>query len=242
MDDLTDYNPLTSPPVLAQPLQGPQVQAPAPGYLSPEPAAVTLTPAQIRDQVLARIQSGESPDYNTIYGGQKFSSYADHPRIDVPILDSNGRPTGKTSSAAGAFQFLGSTWDQQKQKLGLKDFSPPNQRLAAWDLAQTQYKKQTGRALLDDGATGKIDYSALGGTWSSLVKGGGSRAAPAGGSSGANSSVIDSTSGDGGSSGSGIDPQLARNLQTLRMMQMLAPQHQFIPVQYDPWHLAPKVQ
>jgi muramidase (phage lysozyme) len=65
--------------------------------------------------------------YNTIFGGSKFSSFADHPRRDIPY--------GNTSSdAAGRYQFLSTTW----RGLGLPDFSPRNQDIGATMLARNK--------------------------------------------------------------------------------------------------------
>lgn len=62
--------------------------------------------------------------YRRLYGGQLFSGYADHPRIKVTA--------GKyTSTAAGAYQFLSSTWDETRRVMGLTDFSPASQDMAA---------------------------------------------------------------------------------------------------------------
>lgn len=122
--------------------------------------------------LLDTIAGTESPDYNTMYGGKKFDSYAAHPGVAVPI--SSGPNAGRTSSAAGRYQFLGSTWNSQAQKLGLKDFSPENQDLAAWDLAATTYKAKTGRDLTadlnDPNQAGGIGQ-ALSGVWTSLPGG-----------------------------------------------------------------------
>lgn len=130
----------------------------------------SLSPSQ--RALLDTIAGTESPDYNTIYGGKKFDSYAAHPGIAVPI--GSGPNAGKTSSAAGRYQFLGSTWNSQAQKLGLKDFSPENQDLAAWDLAATTYKAKTGRDLTadlnDPNQAGGIGQ-ALSGVWTSLPGG-----------------------------------------------------------------------
>lgn len=130
----------------------------------------SLSPAQ--RALLDTIAGTESPDYNTIYGGKKFDSYAAHPGIAVPIA--SGPNAGKTSSAAGRYQFLGSTWNQQAAKLGLKDFSPENQDLAAWDLAATTYRAKTGRDLTadlsDPNQAGGIGQ-ALSGIWTSLPGG-----------------------------------------------------------------------
>jgi len=112
--------------------------------------------------------------YDVRYGGKQFQGYADHPRIDEPIT--SGPDVGKTSSAAGRYQFIGSTWDQQAKKLGLTDFSPKSQDAAAWDLAQTEYKAKTGRDLLttlrsgDQAAISDVPRQ-LSGQWSSLPGG-----------------------------------------------------------------------
>ena len=69
----------------------------------------------------------------------------------------------KKSTAAGAFQFIESTWNDAAQALGLKDFSPRSQQLAAlWLMSRS--------GSLDDVAKG--DYSAAIGkdnkVWASL--------------------------------------------------------------------------
>lgn len=75
---------------------------------------------------LIRTGEGTKGDigYRTIFGGQKFSSFADHPRVFVPF-------GATTSSAAGAYQILGRTWDEMASKYDLQDFSPANQDIAA---------------------------------------------------------------------------------------------------------------
>ena len=98
--------------------------------------------------LLDTIASSESNSYSIIYGGKSFSSFADHPRIAVPIR--NGPNQGKTSSAAGRYQFLGTTWDTVKREAGLKDFSPESQDAGAWYQAQKVYKSKTKRDLLTD--------------------------------------------------------------------------------------------
>lgn len=91
--------------------------------------------------LLGTIAGTESPDYNTLNGGEKFSGYADHPgRVGV----------GGTTTAAGRYQFVKGTWDRAKAALGLTDFSPASQDRAAWWLAQEDYKSRTGRNLQAD--------------------------------------------------------------------------------------------
>lgn len=83
--------------------------------------------------------------YNVIYGGGQFDDFSKHPNQAVRIQ--TGPNAGRTSSAAGKYQFLGSTWDDQAGKLGLTDFSPANQDRAAWNLAAETYKAKTGQDL-----------------------------------------------------------------------------------------------
>ena len=67
------------------------------------------------------------PGYNVIYGGSTFNSYSRHP--DRVIYSG-----GYASSAAGAYQFLTTTWQSVSKKLNLKDFSPSSQDLGAMAL------------------------------------------------------------------------------------------------------------
>lgn len=117
--------------------------------------------------LLDTIAGTESPGYNVIYGGRTFGNYADHPGVSVPIK--RGVNAGKTSSAAGRYQFLGSTWDD----LNLPNFTPPMQDLGAWILAQRDYKAKTGNDLLSDLRRGDIGQigKVLSSTWTSLPGG-----------------------------------------------------------------------
>lgn len=111
---------------------------------------------------LAVIRRGEgtadSLGYRRLVGGQLFEGYADHPRIRVFIAR-----LGQVSTAAGAYQFLESTWDEVAGKLGLPDFSPASQDLAA--VERLRYR----RALADviagrfDDALRKVSWE-----WASL--------------------------------------------------------------------------
>lgn len=77
---------------------------------------------------LQLIRTGEGTKgqrgYTTIFGGQQFHDFADHPRVAVPFGNT-------TSSAAGAYQILGRTWDEMRDKYDLPDFSPASQDIAA---------------------------------------------------------------------------------------------------------------
>lgn len=80
---------------------------------------------------MLRVSEGtaSAEGYRMLVGGDLFDSFADHPRIlvDLPNL-------GIKSSAAGAYQILRRTWDGVQRKLGLPDFSPASQDLAAVEL------------------------------------------------------------------------------------------------------------
>jgi muramidase (phage lysozyme) len=72
---------------------------------------------------LETIKMSEGATYDTLYGGGKFSGNQ-HPNKVITKW-------GISSTAAGAFQFLYTTWLQCQKALDLKDFSPESQRLAA---------------------------------------------------------------------------------------------------------------
>jgi muramidase (phage lysozyme) len=129
-----------------------------------------------RAAFLDAIAQGESPGYDVLYGGSKFSDYSRHPGQSMPIFDPNhpGQVVGH-STAAGRYQFLAPTWQGLQQKYGYKDFSPENQDAAAWQLAQDDFKARTGGSLeeaLKSGDAGRINAAAqaLKGTWESLGK------------------------------------------------------------------------
>lgn len=112
--------------------------------------------------------------YNVMYGGGTFDDMSDHPRQYHRIT--SGPNAGKMSSAAGAGQFLASTWDDQAKKLGLKDFSAQSQDKATWNLARESYQNATGGNLDEALASGdpKIIASvgrALAPVWTSLPGG-----------------------------------------------------------------------
>jgi muramidase (phage lysozyme) len=112
--------------------------------------------------------------YNVMYGGKRFTDYSDHPRRAFDI--GSGPNRGKKSTAAGKYQFLSRTWDQYRDKLGLKDFSPKSQDAAAWALASDAYRQRTGGDLakaLSSGDARQIAQAgkALSGTWTSLPGG-----------------------------------------------------------------------
>lgn len=130
---------------------------------------------KLRGALLDTIKGPESAGrYNVSYGGKTFSSFDDHPRTAATIT--SGPNKGRTSSAAGAYQFLGRTWDQYAGKLGLPDFTPQSQDMAAAALAQDAYKAKTGRNLEVDLRSQNPQTiaqigRALSSTWTSLPGG-----------------------------------------------------------------------
>ena len=131
---------------------------------------MTLTPEARR--LLDAIAGSESAGrYDVMYGGGRFDPALGHPRTAVPIT--TGPNKGRTSSAAGRYQMLGSTWDGVAAAHGLKDFSPENQDLGAWYLADEEYRRDTGRDLQGDLAAGRTADVArsLRDVWTSLPGG-----------------------------------------------------------------------
>lgn len=79
--------------------------------------------------------------YRTLFGGQLFDSYAQHPHLAVT-------KGGLTSTAAGAYQILYRTW-MALSDLRLPDFSPASQDRAAIELIRR-------RGALEDVMTGRL--------------------------------------------------------------------------------------
>jgi muramidase (phage lysozyme) len=106
--------------------------------------------------VLAKPESGGA--YNKVVGGGTFSDYSKHPERYNAALNSD---------AAGRYQFLSTTYNPIAKRLGLKDFSPQSQ-----DLAAVEYLKELG--VLDEIQSGdrKKVQSAInrlkGNTWTGL--------------------------------------------------------------------------
>jgi muramidase (phage lysozyme) len=112
--------------------------------------------------------------YNVMYGGSTFNDYSKHPGMGHII--NTGPNAGQQSTAAGRYQFLAPTWNEQAQKYGYTDFSPETQDKAAWNYASDIYKAKTGGDLttvLQSGDAGQIANvgKVLSGTWTSLPGG-----------------------------------------------------------------------
>lgn len=122
------------------------------------PAVANLLPVLDNPNVrsfldmISAAEGTKTHGYNTLFGGGKMESLADHPRILFDFTETTGRPNKTT--AAGRYQFLSNTWDEQAKKLGLPDFGERSQDLAAVNLLQE-------RGILPD---------VLQGNWESAVK------------------------------------------------------------------------
>jgi len=107
-----------------------------------------------------RSAEGTSGDrgYNTRVGNTYFNDLTKKPGVKTYI-----KSIGQNSSAEGAYQFLNDTWEGVSNELGLKDFSPTSQDIAAIELIKK-------RGALDnilnndfEGAIGKLSKE-----WASL--------------------------------------------------------------------------
>lgn len=86
-------------------------------------------------QFLDVISAAEGTDvngYKTAFGGGAIDSLADHPRKAYNFTQTDGKQNKTT--AAGRYQFLQPTWDDVSKQLGLQDFGPQSQDLAAVEL------------------------------------------------------------------------------------------------------------
>lgn len=104
---------------------------------------------------------GVKHGYNTVFGNQRFDNLQAHPNIKKQFKQTDGKTN--TTTAAGRYQFLNSTWQGLAKRYGLRDFSAQNQDLGA--LALIAQKGALKNVVNGDyqGAVGK-----LGGTWASL--------------------------------------------------------------------------
>jgi muramidase (phage lysozyme) len=75
---------------------------------------------------------GTNDQYNKMYNGTEFTSYADHPRQKV-CTNAN-----RCSDAAGRYMIPSAVWDELRVSLKLRDFSPESQDKA---LTEILYKK-----------------------------------------------------------------------------------------------------
>lgn len=106
---------------------------------------------------------GASKGYRTLFGGSTIEDLSDHPRKFQDYYNSRANKIERTS-AAGRYQFKQDSWDEQAKRLGLTDFSPKSQDLAAIGLMM--YKPKVFEAL----KAGDFDTAikGFGSFWASL--------------------------------------------------------------------------
>lgn len=105
---------------------------------------------------------GASGDpYRVAFGGSTFDDTSKHPGTLREFTQTDGKKN--KTSAHGAYQFLKPTWDDVSGKLGLPDFSPRSQDLAALELIRRN-------GSLEDVLAGRFDAAVKrdGKTWASL--------------------------------------------------------------------------
>ena len=132
-----------SGPGIGTDLTNKSAQNVTPGSAPMDPNALGQATDAVKDpnvkaflDTLANVESGGQ--YNVSVGGAKFSDMSKHPEMYNAELGSD---------AAGRYQFISTTFKPIAQRLGLNDFSPKSQ-----DLAAVQYLKDLG--VLDEIMTG----------------------------------------------------------------------------------------
>ncbi|MGE0350384.1 glycoside hydrolase family 24 protein [Hydrogenophaga sp.] len=100
--------------------------------------------------VIRRGEGTAGPEgYRTLFGGELFDSFAAHPNRKI-TRTLGGRSI--TSTAAGAGQFLYSTWQETARIMGLTDFTPASQDRAI-------VGRIAARGALEDAKAGRFDVA-----------------------------------------------------------------------------------
>ena len=131
--------------------------APAPQTRSQPVAQPPANPEANVKKFLDFLGRAEGADYNTIVGGKQFTDFRAHPRV-IGLTTKEG-----TSTAAGKYQIVGSTYDEIAPKLGIRDFTPDSQDRIAIELIRRKGALEDVRNGNFDAAIGK-----LGNIWASL--------------------------------------------------------------------------
>jgi len=103
-------------------------------------------------------ERGGPDSYRVMFGGSLAPDLKRHPDKVM-----KGR-----STAAGAYQFLTPTWQQQQKKLGLGSFGPVEQDIAALDLARQRTMGLGGLSYLQKKGLTPDFVAALAPEWASL--------------------------------------------------------------------------
>lgn len=106
-------------------------------------------------------ERGGPDSYRVMFGGGLAPDLKRHP-------DKVIKGGGYSSAAAGAYQFMPPTWESQAKALGLSDFGPQNQDLAAVRLMRNRLMPIGGLSVLEkEGFSPKVS-AALAPEWASL--------------------------------------------------------------------------
>jgi muramidase (phage lysozyme) len=139
--------------------------------LFPQPNAQPGSPSQFSGpsnlmaflRMIRYAEGTSSTDgYKIMFTSRRFNSFYDHPR---QMNCSNFRGRRLCSTAAGAYQFLDTTWDLIARKIGATDFGPGWQ-----DRGATELIRRTGA--LSDIEAGNIELaiSRTAGIWASFPR------------------------------------------------------------------------
>lgn len=117
------------------------------------------------------IEAEGNPRPNQLFGYGEFDDFSAHPNTKIAYNNGNDY-----STAAGLFQINKATYDDFAPKAGVQDFSEASQWAIARTIATTDYKRDTGRDLEADLASGdralvEQAYTSLANRWSSLPNG-----------------------------------------------------------------------
>lgn len=99
--------------------------------------------------------------YATAFGGGVLTDLSQHPCVGATFKQTDGKVNSTT--AAGRYQFLCSTWNEMSAKTGVKDFSPESQDI---NFRQLMKDKKVDKLIEAGDFTGAIQK--LGGTFASL--------------------------------------------------------------------------
>ena len=111
--------------------------------------------------LLSYTEGTQKNGYATAFGGGRINDLSKHPRTSSSFTQTDGKKN--TTTAAGRYQFLSGTWDEQANKLGLSDFGAKSQDLAALSLAADSGAL---KSILSGDFKTAIDKT--GGKWASL--------------------------------------------------------------------------
>lgn len=106
-------------------------------------------------------ERGGPDSYRVMFGGGLAPDLKQHP-------DKVIKKDKYASAAAGAYQFLPSTWQQQQNKLSLQGFGPVEQDIAALDLARQRTLGLGGLSYLQEKGLTPEFVAKLAPEWASL--------------------------------------------------------------------------